>query len=480
MKLRCALCLAILLCLTTSRAEVRPGNYDLATVRDASTLETLVLEEWHPSAKDPSIRQKLIEITVCEWWAGQKVRLPVSFSAPAAGGPCQNIIVGNMGLVAKPGLPGGAMLRLLKERGVGIVLIGMTTVDAMPPIGALDVGMKANLLKTKDMRYTPAWIWGLSDMRALTAALVEKEVFQPLKVLATGGSKCGVATAAAGIADARFTAILPYAAPIIDSPGGPYIEGMMPATITELNAAFLAASTLPVREALASRQQIRAHERLTLREVHDAGWSETEISDACTAAWEVCRLTNYLPQLQQRGLEIFYIQGSNDNVSPGLLNLCKRFPGLPMTVLPGVQHGGAKEAGFMKQVGSQPELQDSLYAFAQHHFFNTRPMVAAPTISQHWDKASQRLQVTVSFPDHSEPQTNQLWWSIDRHPDYTLQMEYDTWQSVPLHATGPATFAGEVQLQTPAHTLDFISVHSQTTAGSTLTLSGPLSRITVE
>lgn len=202
-----------------SHAEVVAGRYDMAAARDASTLETRVIEEWHPWAKDAAVKQKLIEINVGEWWPGQKVRLPVTLLAPSSGEPCRNVIVGNTGVDLKAASPAGAMLRLLKERGVGLVLIGMTTIDAMEPVGKLDVGMKEHFLKSKDARYTPAWIWGLSDMRALTAAIAEKEVFQPVKVIATGGSKRGVATAAAGIADDRFTAILPVVAPIIDPPG---------------------------------------------------------------------------------------------------------------------------------------------------------------------------------------------------------------------------------------------------------------------
>src|SRR4051794_7407397 len=176
-----------LACSAVSRAEVVPGRYDLVAVRDASTLETRVIEDWHPWAKDAAVRQKLVEITVCEWWPGQKVRLPVTLIAPASGGPVKNLIVGNAGLDLKAASPAGAMLRLVRE-GVGLALIGMNTIDAMEPVGKLDVGMKEHFLKTKDASFTPAWIWGLSDMRALTAAIAEKDVFQPVKVLATGGS----------------------------------------------------------------------------------------------------------------------------------------------------------------------------------------------------------------------------------------------------------------------------------------------------
>src|SRR5476651_782913 len=131
--------LAVLLCLLfsliTARGDVIVGKYDMASVRDPSTLETRVIEDWHPWGKDTGIRQKFIEITVCEWWPGQKVRLPVTLLAPEKGGPCHYVIVDNMGLVTKPASPTGAKLRLIKEHGVGVVLISMTTIDAMEPVG---------------------------------------------------------------------------------------------------------------------------------------------------------------------------------------------------------------------------------------------------------------------------------------------------------------------------------------------------------
>jgi hypothetical protein len=206
----------------------------MASIRDTSTLETKVIEDWHPNPKDASIRQKLVEITVCEWWPGMKVRMPVTMLAPA-NGVCTNVLIENTGLQLKPAAANGAKLRLLKEHGVGLVFIGCVPIDTMEPAGKLHLMMEERFIQTKDTRYTPAWIWGISDMRALTTAMAEKDVFQPKKVLATGGSKRGVATAAAGIADDRFTAIMPVVAPVIESPGGPYVEGMMPPEITKMN-----------------------------------------------------------------------------------------------------------------------------------------------------------------------------------------------------------------------------------------------------
>lgn len=476
--------LSLALFVSTARAEIKAGSYDIAAVRDTSTLETRVIEDWHPLAKEADIKQKLVEITICEWWPGQKVRLPVTFLAPAKGGACKNVIIANTGLQLKATAPTGSMLRLLKEHGVGLVYIGMNTIDAMEPAPLLMPGMKEHFLKTKDARYTPGWIWGMSDMRALTAAVAEKDVFQPVKVIATGGSKRGVATAAAGIADDRFTGIMPVVAPIIDSPGGPYVEGTRAADIVQENEQFLAdlvagkITTAPVtaRDPLVARDKIRADERVSLQQARDAGWSDAEIKAASTLAWEVCRTTNYLPVLKKRGTEILYNQGTNDNVTPGLLELGRRFPDFPAYIIPGGQHGGAKEAGFNKQVGGLPDVEENLYAFAAHHFFNACPLVATPKITKKWNPAKLTLQVTATFLDHAEPQKNDFWFSVNRHRDYTFAMEYDAWESVPMQKTGDTSFSGEITLKDKPRTLDIVTVHQHTAGGSTLTMSGPLLR----
>ncbi|WP_395743993.1 PhoPQ-activated protein PqaA family protein [Prosthecobacter sp.] len=468
---------AILFATLSARADIIVSGFDMAAVRDTRTLETKVIADWHPNPKDAAIRQKLVEITVCEWWPGMKVRLPVTLLAPATG-VCTNVIIENTGLQLKPAAASGAKLRLLKENGVGLVFIGMVPIDAMEPVGKLHLMMEEHFIQTKDTRYTPAWIWGISDMRALTAAIAEKEVFQPKKVLATGGSKRGVATAAAGIADERITAIMPVVAPVIESPGGPYVEGMMPAEITKMNEEFIAAMSDPVgREKLLVRQKARSDERITVKMARDAGWSDAEMKTACNAAWAACRTTNHLDALKQRGTEIFYNQGSNDNVSPGLVELGRRFPQLPVYIVPGGQHGGAKEAGFVKSVGGLPEVDENLRAFALHHFFGARHMVAPPKVKAQWDKAARRVTVKVVFPDHSEPQENTVWWSVNRHPDYSIAMEFDAWNSAPLKKTADDTFSGEVTIEGDVRTLDVITVHTQEENGSTLTLSSPEVRL---
>ena len=104
---------AIALCIVPAHADITIGKFDLASIRDTSTLETKVIMDWHANPKDASIRQKLVEITVCEWWPGMKVRMPVTLLAPATG-VCTNVLIENTGLQPKPAAANGAKLRLLK------------------------------------------------------------------------------------------------------------------------------------------------------------------------------------------------------------------------------------------------------------------------------------------------------------------------------------------------------------------------------
>ncbi|HEY2414899.1 MAG TPA: hypothetical protein VGI40_21825 [Pirellulaceae bacterium] len=468
-----------------AQGEIKPAAYDLSAVRDPATLETRIVQDWKPVANDPSIRQKLVEVTVCEWWPGQKVRLPVTFVAPASGGPCRDVIVANMGLALRPALPSGAALRLLKEKRVGVVLVGMGTIDAMRPAGKLRLGMQEQLLKTKDTRFTPAWIWGLSDMRALTAAIAENDAFQPTKVLATGGSKRGVAAAVAGIHDDRFTAIMPIVAPPLGNPGGAYVVGTDPAEITKANEVFLAALAdgkmpgLPAtaHAALVDRQDRRIDERITLAQAQTAGWSEAEIAQINDRAWDICHAANYLQICQRRGLEIFYNVGTNDNVSPSLRELGHLWPQFPIYIVPGGQHGGPKGAGFSRQVPTLPEVDENLFAFAEHHFFGTQPNTTIPKINATWDSPSRTLHVDVTFANEVDPQKNELSWSLNRHPPYTLAFEYDRWNAIQLKQIGHGRFSSQIVFQAGDESIQLVTTHTYTIENRSLSFSSPLLQV---
>ena len=459
--------------------------FDMAAIRDPSTLETRVIQEWQPAAKHPGIRQKLIEITVCEWWPGQTVRLPVTLCAPAEGGPCENVVLGNMGLALKPALPNGAMLELLTEHGVGVVMVGMSTIDAMEPKGTLHLGMKEHLLKTKDPRYTPAWIWGISDMRALTAAMVESEAFAPKKVIATGGSKRGVGAAICGIHDARFTGIFPVVAPMLANPGGAYLRGSSLEEEMQMNAAFL--DQLPpgpnplglpdaARQALEEREQRRMDQAITVEQAEAAGWSHDDMLAMNDRAWGMCLIAKHLDAVKARGLEYLYHVGTNDNVCPGLAEMGRQHPDFPVFILPGGQHGGPKTSGFTLQTPTQPEADENLLAFALHHFKGERSLVAPPVMAMEWNAAKRELTVTATFSPGVEPQENRLSWCIDRSPPYTYAAEYDRWESVPMERAGDGGIQAVIRVPESAKRVDFVSTHRQEENGIVLNVSAPYLR----
>ncbi|HWA98662.1 MAG TPA: hypothetical protein VG713_09225 [Pirellulales bacterium] len=470
--------LGIVFVAATARGDIQPAFFDLTEIGDPATLDTTVLQDWRPLPKLPGVKQKLIEITVCQWWPGQKVRLPVTLCAPDSTEPCTNVLLTNMGLAAKPATPTGAVAELLTKHGVGVVMVGMGTIDAMQPVGQLHLGMKRQLLASKDARFTPAWIWGMSDMRGLTAAIAERDVFRPTKVLATGGSKRGVGAAASGLHDDRFTAILPVVAPILGNPGGAYVRGSELLDVAAMNTAFLEhlPAELPAtaKQALVEREQRRIDQSISRDEALAAGWTEAEMLEMNDEAWNPCRIAAQLDNVRGRGLEFFYHVGTNDNVCPALRQLGQEHPDFPLYILPGGQHGGPKSAGFTLQTPTQPEADENLLAFARHHFFNDRPLPRTPTITS--QLITTKLLVTVTFAGEVLPQRNTISWCFDRHPAYTYAYEYDRWQSMPLTVSGDASFSAEIEVPWSVRSVDMVSTHTHVGNDIPLHFSSPYHR----
>jgi len=463
-------------------SDVPLGIYDKSEVKDSSTLETKVLQDWKISKKDPAIRQKLIEITVCEWWPGQKVRLPITLIAPAKSGVCKNILVGNMGLNLKPAFPNPTYLKLVKDKGVGLVLVGMSTIDAMEPKGKLHLGMKEWLIKTKNARHSPAWIWGMSDMRALTAALEEKKVFELSKVMVTGGSKRGVGAAICGIYDDRFTAILPVVAPPLGIPGGSFVIGLDDPIIVKANQEFLdnlkagKVEGLPetTYQALTDRKVRRELHRIPLDHFKAADWSDKEIETVNKKVWAVCHVTDHLEMLKRKGTDVFYNVGTNDSVTPELLELGQKFPEFRLYIVPGGQHGGPKGAGYTRRVPMEKEVLDNLLAFSEFHFFNQGVWPKTPKAQYKWNEMEKVLEVTIVLDEEVDILQNQLSWTEDRHKAFELELEYDKWETVNLVKTENSKLYYEIKPKRNAKRLDFTSSHTVKMGDAKLTISSPL------
>ena len=67
-------------------------QYDMEKIKDVSLLELKVLQEWHPVATTPRTQQKIVEITLCNFENGRKVRIPVTYVVPDTKQACHFIV----------------------------------------------------------------------------------------------------------------------------------------------------------------------------------------------------------------------------------------------------------------------------------------------------------------------------------------------------------------------------------------------------
>ena len=76
-----------LLALAAACPVISQSFYDMAAVRHPATLEIRTLVDWPEEPGDFPTRQKAIGITLGEWLASKKVRIPLVFVAPKARSP---------------------------------------------------------------------------------------------------------------------------------------------------------------------------------------------------------------------------------------------------------------------------------------------------------------------------------------------------------------------------------------------------------
>lgn len=81
----------VLLAAAGAQAKAQPSGptldepFHMPTITDTSTLDVVVLEDWHVDTIDGTTRQKLINIHVDNWWEGVEIRVPVRLMIPLQG-----------------------------------------------------------------------------------------------------------------------------------------------------------------------------------------------------------------------------------------------------------------------------------------------------------------------------------------------------------------------------------------------------------
>ena len=167
--------------------------FDMEEIRDPSTLQLKVLQDWHKVKGGIETRQKLVSINVGDLWPGQEYRVPVRMVVPAnrkakgfhlTGGSSPSRLQRD----ARP----NPTERELLEGGVGLVI---TVVQEPGSYGQREMAnvSEKKFAESLNPRFKiQYWAWPATLMRAITTAYAEKGHFEKGKVAASGGSKNGV------------------------------------------------------------------------------------------------------------------------------------------------------------------------------------------------------------------------------------------------------------------------------------------------
>ena len=388
--------------------------FDMAAIRDASTLDVKVLKDWYPVHGEVMTRQKLITIRVGELVPGQEYRLPVRFIVPHDRKAKGFHLTGGHQLrnMQNSFPPRGLDVELLRG-GVGLVF---TVVQVLPASGQPELGRKAErrFIETLNPKHSiQYWGWPAALMRATTAAYAEKDHFEKGKVAMSGGSKNGASPSVALLQDDRLTALHASVSPIWPSPLRLCDEQAW-ADLRRANERY--AAKLRARGERVNERRIHNHAFLggTFGPVYNrdalgAGHKWSDLQRLAKAMTPEVFVAPKLAELRNRGAEVLFHPGTHDFVAFDLAWGGKHYPEVPVYLRANSGHGIRKPHPAAER-GEQNKA-----AFLLRHFFGGEGLLPPPRVESHADE--DKVEIKVIFPEGAKAQSGQIWWMYDRGPD---------------------------------------------------------------
>lgn len=433
----------LLLCLSLPAFGMKV--FDMEEIRDPSTLEISILQDWHPVKGIIETRQKLVTINVGDLWPGQEYRVPVRMVVPAKGKAKGFHLTGGSSpsRLQKDARPNPTERELL-EGGVGLVI---TVVQEPGSYGQREL---ANALEKKfaeslnPLFKIQYWAWPATLMRAITTAYAEKDHFEKGKVAMSGGSKNGASPSMAIIHDERMTAVHATVSPIWDSP-------------------------LRLNDDQAWKQ-LRAQGGRSVgftgghfgpnfnRRVLDSGGTWKDLQKFTRDISDGVFISRNLTALRKRKVDMLFHPGTHDMVAFDMAWGGKNHPSIPVYLGANSGHG--------KRGHPQTERdQQNKAAFMFKHFFpnQVKGDLLAPPEVQH-ELKGKAIEVTVTFPRGSNEESGRIWWMFDRAPDGSPK--YLT-EIIPNDQTLQMNRAGNqwkatIKIAPQATRIDFFSNHRKT------------------
>ncbi len=430
---------------SSTAEEERTPLFDMSSIRDATTLEVKVLQDWHRVNGPVPTRQKLVTIKVGEIWPGREYRMPVRMVVPVVRkAKGFRLTGGNHPRRLERDIRPPPLEQELIRGGVGLVYT-VVQVLQQSGLGALGRESEARFLKSLNphdkIQY---WAWPATMMRAVTAAYAEEDYFQHGKVAMSGGSKNGATPSMAIIHDERMTAVFASVSPIWDSPlrmCDRKAWDELEAFAGEMRHRFLGGHFGPIfnRDALA------------------AGRTWKELQAFAERVSDGVFVSRNLEALRSRKVDMLFHPGTHDFVAFDLAWGGARHPTIPIYLGANTGHGKREPHSKIERD------QQNKAAFLLRHFFpkEIEPLLPSPTIKSNVKDGV--LHVTVTFPPGSGDERGRIWWMYDRpmdgSPGYLSKLIPDENWAEMKHDKASNSWTAEITLKADASTIDIFSNH---------------------
>ena len=445
--------------------------FHLPSLRDPSTLDVEIVEDWHVDTIDGTTRQKVINIHVDDWWPGVEIRVPVRMIVPL-NASAQGFTITGAGLDDFEGdHPISSDKQVALDAGAGVVITKIKSVNSYPELPSENM-MRQRFGTTLDWRYSEYFLWGSIMMRSITAAFAEEEI-QAGPVVAHGGSKNGMTPLISSIQDDRITGVYSVVAGTAYTP----IRALDPVALAEVTAANEDFEQARSDDLPQGDQEwdyyYRGFNTEILVAAAEMGWSEQDMRDAMNRIADDIYLSENWKEVQSRGVEYFCLPGSHDWVAYDVPTASQMLPDLRTYIQPNAGHG---RAGHL----DSPDEAQAKSAFFAQIFAGGDEGLEVPTMITNQD--GNTLEVTVTFPEGGEPEDSRIFWMYDRGPDGSNWYLYelfpqDNWSTMTGNGS---TWSASIELEPGHSTIDIITTHTKTVDERLLPISAPYTRVPIQ
>ena len=445
--------------------------FHLPSLRDPSTLDVEVVEDWHTDTINGTTRQKVINIHVDDWWPGVEIRVPVRMIVPL-NTPAQGFTITGSGLDDFEGdHPISSDKQIALGAGAGVVITKIKSINSYPDLPSENM-MRQQFGATLDWRYSEYFLWGSIMMRSITAAFAEEEI-QAGPVVAHGNSKNGMTPLISSIQDDRITGVYSVVAGTAYTP----IRALDPEALAEVTASNedfeqARADDLPEGDQEWDHYY-KGFNPDILTAAEQFGWSEADMRDAMDRIADDIYLSENWEEVQARGVEYFCLPGSHDWVAYDVPTASQLLPDLRTYIQPNAGHGRAGH------LDSPDEVQAKSAFFAQI-FAGGDEGLEVPNLITNQNGTT--LEVTVTFPKGGEPEDSRIFWMYDRGPDGSNWYLYelfpqDNWSTMTGNGS---TWSASIELEPGHSTIDIITTHTKTVDERLVPISAPYTRVPIQ